>query len=79
MKWCYVKFRSITRAQGGQQILNRRGISSRLVRTPRNIAPRGCGYSLMVPEENLSLVSEILKNEGVSFETDLQTRKVVGI
>ncbi len=42
----YITFRSITYAQRAQNHLDRRGIRTYLLRTPRAMAKNGCGYSL---------------------------------
>ena len=50
MKSYYITFRSVTYAQQGEQILRRAGINCILMRTPRKMAMRGCGYSLRLRE-----------------------------
>ncbi len=42
----YITFRSITYAQRAQNLLDRRGIRTYLLRTPKAMAKNGCGYSL---------------------------------
>ena len=48
MKWYYFTFRSVTVAQRGEGILRRLGVKCWLLRTPRWMETRGCGYCLRV-------------------------------
>lgn len=42
---------SITYAMKGKEILDNKGISCQLVRTPKSENKYGCGYSLLVPKD----------------------------
>lgn len=46
----FFTFQSLTQAQAGLRVLKNRGIAASLKRTPRQLALRGCGYSLAVAE-----------------------------
>ncbi len=46
----YITFRSITYAQRAQNHLDRLGIRTYLLRTPRSMAKNGCGYCLRTAE-----------------------------
>lgn len=46
MKFYYITFRSVTFAQRGEQILQKAGIRTTLLRTPKWMEQQGCGYSL---------------------------------
>lgn len=46
MKFYYITFRSVTFAQRGEQVLQKAGIRSTLLRTPKWMEQQGCGYSL---------------------------------
>ena len=46
MKFYYITFRSVTFAQRGERLLQKRGIRCALLRTPKWMAEKGCGYSL---------------------------------
>ena len=46
---CYLTFRSVTAAQRGAYALERFGYVCPMVRSPREIAGNGCGYSLLLP------------------------------
>ena len=50
MEKYYITFRSVTYAQKGERILAAKGISCRLVRTPRWMEAKGCGYALITRE-----------------------------
>ena len=42
----FITFRSITLAQRGERALRAGGVDHALIRTPKELADRGCGYSL---------------------------------
>jgi hypothetical protein len=46
MKFYYITFRSVTFAQQGEQLLQKKGIRCTLLRTPKWMEQQGCGYSL---------------------------------
>lgn len=46
MKFYYITFRSVTYAQRGEQVLQKEGIRCTLLRTPKWMEERGCGYCL---------------------------------
>ena len=59
-----ILFHSMTSVLKGREALRRRGISSRVIRTPAQLRRRSCGYSLRVrvnPDEAL----DIIHNAGV--------------
>ena len=61
-------FLSLTRAQGGQRALQSRGVAAELRRTPKEMAARGCGYSLAVPESDLWNTAEILREHQLVYQ-----------
>lgn len=61
-------FLSLTRAQGGQRALQGRGIAAELRRTPKEMAARGCGYSLAVPEADLWPAAETLREHQIAYQ-----------
>ena len=65
MNGYYFTFRSVTRAQQAQTLLNRKGISSVLQRTPGFLAVQGCGYCLRVGEASASAAARLLGNSGM--------------
>lgn len=46
MRMDFITFRSITPAQRGQRLLQHGGIDAVLMRTPRWMEEKGCGYCL---------------------------------
>ncbi len=60
-----VTFRSVTYAQKAQRALERRGVSAYMLRTPREYAQRGCGYSLRISKKMADAALEILRREGL--------------
>ncbi len=59
-----VTFRSVTFAQKAQRVLERQGISAFLLRTPKELAQRGCGYSLRLYKD-IQQALDILRREGL--------------
>ena len=48
MEKYYITFRSVTYAQKGERILNRADITCSMLRTPRWMEAKGCGYALVI-------------------------------
>ena len=48
MKFYYVTFRSVTHGQRGEKLLKSNGVRCHLLRTPKWMEARGCGYSLRI-------------------------------
>lgn len=67
MNFYYVAFRSITWGQRGANILNKAGISTPLVRTPKNFNLEGCSYSLKINEAKLNRALELLNKSGLKY------------
>lgn len=57
--------RSLTYAQKSMRILTRYGVTAVLVRTPREISDRGCGYSVKVSEKYLYRSVEKLRENKI--------------
>ena len=51
MREYYVNYRSITKAQAAARLLQKRGVSAELLRTPKALQEKGCGYSLRMSEK----------------------------
>ena len=64
----YFTFRSITTAQRGQRICNEAGIGSYLMRTPKQLARQGCGYSLKIPADQAQSAANLLRQANISFQ-----------
>ena len=61
MKFYYVTFRSVTHAQRGERLLQKEGIRCALLRTPKWMEQRGCGYSLRLWTDQIRTVLKILQ------------------
>ncbi|MBQ3969746.1 MAG: DUF3343 domain-containing protein [Clostridia bacterium] len=55
---------SITSAMKAREVLQKNGIRSEIVRTPKRLAKAGCGYSLFVPN-NFSKAVAVIRNSGI--------------
>ena len=58
-----ITFRSVTYAQRGERLLNRRGERCSLRRTPRWMEEQGCGYSLRLQTDNIERAVALLRGE----------------
>ena len=67
MEKILILFRSITFAQKGERVLNRVGIDCRLLRTPRTLSNKSCGYCLQLRRQDLELVLEVLREAKLPF------------
>ena len=61
----YITLRSVTMGQKGRDALNRAGLSCRLLRAPREIAPEGCAYALFLRRRDGDRARTILDQSGV--------------
>ena len=68
MKFYYVTFRSVTHAQRGERRLQQEGIRCHLLRTPRWMEVKGCGYSLRLWTNDVSRGVEILRREKIPMQ-----------
>ena len=62
-----ITFRSITFAQRGERSLQKMGMETKLSRTPKALAQRGCGYCLYVSAGYAPVAVELLRNEQIPF------------
>lgn len=67
MNQYYVNFRSVTTGQKAIQILQKAGITARLLRTPKDMAKEGCGYSVRVNEQTYTVAVGVLRSSGVAY------------
>ena len=72
MQTYFITFRSVTYAQRGERTLRDGGIHTTLQRSPRAMEERGCGYSLILREQDLARGLMLLRQGQVPF------RKVYG-
>ena len=68
MKFYYITFRSVTFAQRGQQLLQKAGIRSTLLRTPKWMEAMGCGYSLRLWTKDVGPALQVLGKEQVPWK-----------
>ena len=58
--------RSLTYAQRTALVLERAGITGRVLRSPKSIAGEGCSHAVKVSERSLSPALTVLAREGLS-------------
>lgn len=63
----YITFRSVTVAQQGEKLLAANGIRIRLMRTPRWMEERGCGYCLRLRTGKIDRAAQLLRSGNVEF------------
>ncbi len=68
MKLYYVTFRSVTHGQRGEKLLKEAGIRCSLVRTPKWMEVRGCGYSLRVWTDDIGGITARLRKNNVPMQ-----------
>lgn len=57
--------RSLTYAQRTARILERAGISGRIIRAPRSISGDGCSHGVRIAERHLTAALSLLNREGL--------------
>lgn len=67
MKFYYITFRSVTFAQRGERVLQQEGIRCTLLRTPKWMEQRGCGYSLRLWTSDVRPALQVLHREQVAL------------
>ena len=67
MNYYYITFRSITGAQRAVKIFERAGITSRLLRTPKNLITDGCSYSVRIHESRIKQVVNLMREAGLRY------------
>ena len=75
MKTCMITFRSVTPAQRGEKALKQAGIGCQLLRTPRKMEEKGCGYCLHIPCGSVSAAVELLRSKDILFRKIYLTRE----
>ena len=68
MKFYYVTFRSVTHGQRGEKLLKSQGIRCHLLRTPKWMESKGCGYSLRIWTNDIAESLGILHRENVAMQ-----------
>ena len=67
MKYCFITFRSVTFAQRGEHELQRMGIHCNIQRTPRWMEEQGCGYSIRLRCQDVTVAVELLKRKQIAY------------
>ena len=65
MKFYYITFRSVTFAQRGERLAREKGFRCSLLRTPRWMEERGCGYCLRFWTEDVGPVLNLLRQNQI--------------
>ena len=60
-------FQSMTQAQSSLSVLKQHGIAAELGRTPKQIASRGCGYTVSVGEQAVRAAASALRSSGRGY------------
>ncbi len=60
--------RSLTYAQRISSVLERAGITTRILRAPAEISRKGCGYSVKIGRQTLSRALPVLRQSRLPFE-----------
>jgi len=68
MKFYYVTFRSVTQGQRAERRLNQEGIRCFLVRTPKWMEAKGCGYSLRLWTRDVSSALQLLRRDKIPMQ-----------
>lgn len=63
----YLTFRSVTPAQRGENLLQKKGFRCVLQRTPRWMEEKGCGYCLRLPTDRIQEAARMLQRAGIPF------------
>ena len=71
----YITFRSVTPAQRGEGALAGEGLRAALVRTPRWMEERGCGYCLRLRCADINRLIGILRQKGIDFRRVYRQRE----
>lgn len=68
MKFYYVTFRSVTHGQRGERLLREHGVRCNLLRTPRWMEAKGCGYSLRIRTEDIGAIVDLMQRNHVPMQ-----------
>lgn len=72
MKQHIVAFASVTYANKAKAVLNREGVSAKVIRTPGNVSG-GCGYSV-VAAAGASFITGVLERNGIPYKSISEVR-----
>ena len=63
----YITFRSVTFAQRGEKVLEKEDVRCTMLRTPKWMESKGCGYCLRLWTKDASQGVDLLRRNGVAF------------
>lgn len=66
MAYYFIICRSLTYAQRTAKVLERVGITSYIIRTPKSIAKEGCGHGVKIAQKNLEFALAALTKADLS-------------
>ena len=64
---CYFTFRSITAAQRAERVLLAKGIGAKLLRSPKFLSIKGCGYALRIRSRDAVSAAAVLTGAQVNY------------
>lgn len=64
----FITFRSVTRAQRGEELLDQLGVNHQMLRAPKSIATQGCGYALAVSKQSLQRAVRGFKQNEIAYQ-----------
>ena len=64
-------YRSLTYAQRSARTLERAGVTGTVIRVPRTVSERGCGYGVLVTPKNRARAMSVLSAAGLRPERTL--------
>ncbi len=67
MVYYLIMCRSLTYAQRIVQMLERAGVNAWMIRSPADISPSGCSYSVKITQKNLSKALMLLNRFNLSY------------
>ena len=66
MLYYLIVCRSLTYAQRTAAVLERAGITARVIRSPRSVAGEGCSHSVRIAQRDLTDALRVLQRAGMS-------------
>ena len=67
MKFFYITFRSVTFAQRGEKVLEKEDVRCTMLRTPKWMESKGCGYCLRLSLGDGPKAVEVLRQKQVQM------------
>lgn len=70
----YITFRSVTYAQRAQRLLAEEHIQNAMMRAPKAMSVKGCGYALRIRASAAAHAAAVLQNGGVPYSAVYRMR-----